>query len=91
VPEPEARIEGIRAGLAAVGLTPVIKRYREHTRIEASMPTTFPAETWGQLLALLAEADWFGFADSGVRGRSLWAAVREDTPASTSDSNGDDA
>jgi hypothetical protein len=90
VPEPEARTEGIRAGLAAVGLTPVIKQYQDHTRIEAAMPSTFPADAWGELLALLAEADWFGFADSGVRGRSLWAAVRKHPPALPSDGEGDE-
>ncbi|MFF7155713.1 hypothetical protein [Streptomyces sp. NPDC008139] len=82
MPEPEARTEDIRAGLAAVGLNPAVKEYRDHTRIEAALPAAFPTEAWGEVLALLATADWFGLADSGARGRSLWAAVTKNTPTS---------
>lgn len=78
MPPPEARIADICARLFAVGLTPERTDNGDCTRIEARVPSAFPAGSWPELLAVLETADRFGLADSTSRGRQLWAAVRTD-------------
>jgi hypothetical protein len=81
VPPPESRIAEVAEGLAAVGLRPKRIEYRGHTSLEAAVPRSFPNASWPRVLALLAEADWFGLADGSARGRSLWAAFNNSAPA----------
>ncbi|MFI1091844.1 hypothetical protein [Streptomyces sp. NPDC020917] len=81
VPPPESRIAEVATGLTAVGLRPKRVEDRGHTSLEAAVPRTFPDASWPRLLALLGKADWFGLADSSARGRSLWAAFHNSTPA----------
>jgi hypothetical protein len=80
VPPPEARIADISARLAALGLAPELKEHRDHTSIEARVPSTFPADAWPEVLALLETADSFGLADSAAHGRELWAVIRKSVP-----------
>lgn len=90
MPPPEARIADICARLAAVGLTPERTDHGDRTRIEARVPSDFPAGSWPELLAVLETADRFGFADSTSRGRQLWAVVRTDPPEASHASGGQD-
>ena len=77
---PQARTADIFARLTAAGLSPEVTEAADHTRIEAKVPTPFPAEAWPQVVAALEKADWFGLAHSSERGGSLWAAVRKRGP-----------
>jgi len=88
VPPPESRIAEVATGLTAVGLRPKRIEYRDHTSVEAAVPRSFPDASWPQVLALLAEADWFGLADSSARGRSLWAAFHNSAPAASTTAEG---
>ncbi|MDJ0461495.1 hypothetical protein [Streptomyces sp. H27-C3] len=81
VPSPEVRADTIFERLAAAGLIPQVTDYSDHTHIEAEVPESLSAESWREVLALLATADWSGQVDSSASGLSVWAAVRKDTTA----------
>ena len=88
MPSPEARIADIFARLVAVGLAPELKEHRDHTSIEARVPSAFPAEGWPEVMALLETADEFGLADGAARGRELWAVIRKGAPVATDAADG---
>ncbi|MDQ8706649.1 hypothetical protein RCO28_29865 [Streptomyces sp. LHD-70] len=81
MPASETRAEDIAARLSALGLTTRTEQHARHTSIEAEVPEPLPAETWREVLEVVAEADQFGFVASKLNGRTLWAAVRRAVPA----------
>ncbi|MEJ8632048.1 hypothetical protein [Streptomyces sp. MS2.AVA.5] len=81
MPASEVGAEDIAARLSAVGLTPRVEQHARHTSIEAEVPESLPAETWQEVLEVVAEADRFGLLASKLNGRTLWAAVRKAVPA----------
>jgi nitrate reductase assembly molybdenum cofactor insertion protein NarJ len=81
VPAPEVSAEAIAAELSAVGLTPRVEEHPEHTSIEAEVPESLPAETWQEVLEVVAKADRFGLLATSLHGRTLWAVVRKVVPA----------
>ncbi|ATW49636.1 hypothetical protein [Streptomyces peucetius] len=81
MPASEVRAESIAARLSAVGLAVRVEAHARHTSIEAGVPETLSAESWREVLEVLAEADQFGLLASSLNGRTLWAAIHEAVPA----------
>ncbi|WP_428954607.1 hypothetical protein [Streptomyces sp. cg35] len=76
-----ADVEGITARLTALGLTPRVTEHAHHLVIEAEVPDSLPAEKWREALKAVSEADRFGLLANSLNGRTLWAAVHTETPA----------
>lgn len=81
MPASEASAEDIASRLAAVGLTPRVERHAHFTSIEAEVPESLSAESWREVLAAIEKADRFGLHANNLNGRTLWAAVRTEGPA----------
>ncbi|WP_312866218.1 hypothetical protein [Streptomyces boluensis] len=81
MPVSETSAEDIAARLSALGLTTRTEQHARHTSIEAEVPEPLPAETWREVLEVVAEADQFGLVASKLNGRTLWAAIRRAVPA----------
>ncbi|MFD9206797.1 hypothetical protein ACFVZM_11010 [Streptomyces sioyaensis] len=81
MPASELRAEDIAARLSAVGLTPRVEQHAQVTSIEAEVPESLSAASWGEILEAVAEADRFGLLANSLNGRTLWAAVHTATPA----------
>ncbi|MER7463552.1 hypothetical protein [Streptomyces sp. NPDC097981] len=77
----EARAEVLAARLSALGLTARVERHAAYTSIEAEVLEVLPAESWREVLEVVAEADRFGLLASSLTGRTLWAAVNKAVPA----------
>ncbi|MFJ9344258.1 hypothetical protein ACIRP0_34015 [Streptomyces sp. NPDC101733] len=87
MPASQARAEELAARLSALGLTTRVEPHATYTSIEAEVPEALPAESWREVLEVVAGADRFGLLASSLTGRTLWAAVRKAVPA-TSDVRG---
>lgn len=81
MPSPEARADSLAARFDAAGLAPRTHDHPRHLSIEADVPDSVTSELWQEVLSLLESADWFGLMDSSARGRTVWAAIRKDSPA----------
>ncbi|MGW8351178.1 hypothetical protein [Streptomyces wedmorensis] len=81
MPAPEVSTEALAARLSAVGLTTRVEKHPRHTSIEAEVPESLPAETWQEVLEVVAAADRFGLLATSLGGRTLWAAVNKAVPA----------
>ncbi|MFE7772612.1 hypothetical protein ACFU5O_01665 [Streptomyces sp. NPDC057445] len=81
MPAPEVSAEAFAARLSAVGLSTRVQEHTRHTSIEAEVPDSLPAETWREVLAVVAKADRFGLLATSLGGRTLWAVVRKAVPA----------
>lgn len=81
MPASESRAEDIAARLSAAGLTPRVEQHQEATSIEAEVPESLSAESWREVLEVVAEADRFGLLANSLNGRTLWAAVSTTAPA----------
>lgn len=81
MPASEARAQGIAARLSALGLATRMEEQARYTSIEAEVPEALPAESWREVLEVVAEADRFGLLASSLTGRTLWAAVNKAVPA----------
>ncbi|MFF3642455.1 hypothetical protein [Streptomyces sp. NPDC002564] len=76
-----ADAEGITARLTALGLTPRVTAHAHHLVIEAEVPDSLPSEKRREALKAVAEVDRFGLLANSLNGRTLWAAVHTETPA----------
>jgi hypothetical protein len=76
-----ASAEDIAARLTALGLTPRVTEHARHLVIEGEVPDSLPAARWREALEAVAEADRFGLLTNSLNGRTLWAAVHTETPA----------
>ncbi|MGW5850398.1 hypothetical protein ACWFQ8_21030 [Streptomyces sp. NPDC055254] len=81
MPASKARAEDIASRLSALGLTTRVEEHARYTSIESEVPESLPAESWREVLEVVAEADRFGLLASSLTGRTLWAAVRKAVPA----------
>ncbi|MET9434409.1 hypothetical protein [Streptomyces sp. NPDC006551] len=81
MPAPEVSAEVLAIRLAAVGLITRMEEHPRHTSIEAEVPESLPAETWREVLEVVAAADRFGLLATSLGGRTLWAAVNKAVPA----------
>ncbi|MFJ7154492.1 hypothetical protein ACIQUQ_06100 [Streptomyces sp. NPDC101118] len=81
MPASDVSAEDIAAQLRAVGLTPRVELHFRYTSIEAEVPEALPAETWREVLVVVAEADRFGLLANEEAGRIVWAAVDRAVPA----------
>ncbi|MEU1866802.1 hypothetical protein [Streptomyces gardneri] len=81
MPAPEVSAEAIATRLSAIGLTTRVLDHTRHTSIEAEVPDSLPAETWREVLEVVAKADRFGLLATSLGGRTLWAAVHKAVPA----------
>ncbi|MFB7354275.1 hypothetical protein [Streptomyces gardneri] len=81
MPAPEVSAEAIATRLSAIGLTTRVLDHTRHTSIEAEVPESLPAETWREVLEVVAKADRFGLLATSLGGRTLWAAVHKAVPA----------
>ncbi|MFF2305705.1 hypothetical protein ACFVVP_24700 [Streptomyces sp. NPDC058128] len=77
MPASEVSAEALAARLSAVGLTTRVEEHPQHTSIEAEVPEPLPAETWREVLEVVAAADQFGLLATSLGGRTLWAAVNK--------------
>ncbi|MFF7975649.1 hypothetical protein [Streptomyces sp. NPDC007905] len=77
----------IAARLSAVGLPARLEEHDRYTSVEAELPESFSAESWREVLEVVAEADRFGLLATSLSGRTLWAVVRKTVPT-TSDVGG---
>ncbi|GAA2336962.1 hypothetical protein GCM10010431_70190 [Streptomyces kunmingensis] len=59
------------------------------TAIEADVPDSLPADSWREVLDVVAEADRFGLVATSGNDRTLWAVVNN--PASPRATSGDRA
>ncbi|AQT72506.1 MULTISPECIES: hypothetical protein [Streptomyces] len=81
MPASESRAEDLAARLSALGLATRVEPHSTYTSIEVEVPEALPAESWQEVLEVVAEADRFGLFASSLTGRTLWAAVNEAVPA----------
>ncbi|MFF0129973.1 hypothetical protein ACFYTG_30355 [Streptomyces mirabilis] len=81
MPSPEARADGIAAELSAAGFAPRLQHHDDRIEMEMEVSSSVSAESWQELLRLLAQADWFGLVSSEKYGRTAWAGVRKNAPA----------
>ncbi|MFJ3854789.1 hypothetical protein ACIPRL_01080 [Streptomyces sp. NPDC090085] len=81
MPASEARAKDLATRLSVLGLTTRVEPHATYTSIEAEVPEALPAESWREVLDVVAEADRFGLLASSLTGRTLWAAVNEAVPA----------
>lgn len=81
MPSPEERADSIAARLSAAGFAPRLQQHDDHIAVEMEVPNPVSAESWRELLRLFATADWYGLADSEKYGRTAWAGVRKNAPA----------
>ncbi|MCF3960814.1 hypothetical protein [Streptomyces fuscigenes] len=70
----------IAARLSALGLHARVEEHPRHTSVEAELLDTLSAETWQQVVDVVAEADRFGLLATSMNGRTLWAVVRKTVP-----------
>lgn len=80
MPASEVSAEAIAARLSAVGLTTRVEEHDGSTSIEAEVPECLSAETWREVLEVVAEADRFGLLATSLNGRTLWAVVHKAVP-----------
>ncbi|MGY4389582.1 hypothetical protein [Streptomyces sp. TE12347] len=81
MPASQARAEDLAARLSALGLTARVEPHTTYTSIEAEVPEALPAESWREVLEVVAEAERFGLLANSLTGRTIWAAVNEAVPA----------
>ncbi|MGW2698751.1 hypothetical protein [Streptomyces sp. NPDC001340] len=70
----------IAARLSAVGLSARVEEHDRYTSVEAEAPESLSAESWREVLEVVAEADRFGLLATSLNGRTLWAVVRKAVP-----------
>ncbi|MFE9822548.1 hypothetical protein ACFYSH_10370 [Streptomyces sp. NPDC005791] len=70
----------IAARLSAVGLPTRVEEHSRFTTVEAEVPETLSAESWREVLDVVAEADRFGLLATSLNGRTLWAVIRKTVP-----------
>ncbi|MER8116493.1 hypothetical protein [Streptomyces sp. NPDC094031] len=70
----------IAARLTALGLPARLEEHERSWSVEAEVPESLPAESWREVLEVVAEADRFGLLATSLNGRTLWAAVRKAVP-----------
>ncbi|MFH8756243.1 hypothetical protein [Streptomyces atroolivaceus] len=70
----------IAAQLSAAGLPTRVEEHTRFTTVEAEVPDTLSAESWREVLDVVAEADRFGLLATSLNGRTLWAVVRKTVP-----------
>ncbi|MCX4771189.1 hypothetical protein [Streptomyces sp. NBC_01285] len=73
-------VAAIAARLSAVGLPTRVEEHNRFTTVEAEVPETLSAESWREVLDVVAEADRFGLLATSLNGRTLWAVVRKTVP-----------
>ncbi|MFG2117784.1 hypothetical protein [Streptomyces sp. NPDC048710] len=71
----------IAARLSAVGLPVRVEEHARYTSVEAEVPESLSADSWREVLEVVAEADRFGLLATSLNGRTLWAVVRKAVPA----------
>ncbi|OWA03616.1 hypothetical protein B9W62_25290 [Streptomyces sp. CS113] len=67
----------LAARLSALGLPARVEKHPRHTSVEAEVPDTLSAESWREVLDVVAEADRFGLLATSLNDRTLWAVVRK--------------
>ncbi|MET8923080.1 hypothetical protein ABZW26_11840 [Streptomyces sp. NPDC004623] len=70
----------IAARLSAAGLHPRVEEHIQFTTVEAEVPDTLSADSWREVLDVVADADRFGLVATSLNGRTLWAVVRKTVP-----------
>ncbi|MET7812043.1 hypothetical protein ABZT26_14470 [Streptomyces sp. NPDC005395] len=80
MPASRVSAEAIAAQLSAVGLNTRVEEHDRCTSVEAEVPQSLSAESWQEVLEVVAEADRFGFHATRLNGRTLWAVVRKAAP-----------
>ncbi|WP_406138249.1 hypothetical protein [Streptomyces sp. NBC_01089] len=70
----------IAARLSAIGLPTRVEEHTQFTTVEAEVPETLNADSWREVLDVVAEADRFGLLATSLNGRTLWAVVRKTVP-----------
>ncbi|MFD8896342.1 hypothetical protein [Streptomyces ardesiacus] len=80
MPASRVSAEAIAARLSAVGLTTRVEERDRCTSVEAEVPESLSAESWREVLEVVAEADRFGLHATSLNGRTLWAVVRKAVP-----------
>ncbi|MFG2684512.1 hypothetical protein ACGFWG_00155 [Streptomyces sp. NPDC048405] len=80
MPASRVSAEATAARLSALGLPTRVEEHHQHTSVEAEVPDALSAESWREVLDVVAEADRFGLLATSLNGRTLWAVVRNAVP-----------
>ncbi|WP_371633224.1 hypothetical protein OG693_21510 [Streptomyces sp. NBC_01259] len=80
MPASRVTAAAIAARLSAIGLPTRVEEHTRFTTVEAEVPETLSAESWQEVLDVVAEADRFGLLATSLNGRTLWAVVRKTVP-----------
>ncbi|MFJ6687505.1 hypothetical protein [Streptomyces sp. NPDC091294] len=80
MPASGVRAAAIAARLSALGLSTRVEEQHQHTSVEAEVPDALSAESWREVLDVVAEADRFGLLATSLNDRTLWAVVRKAAP-----------
>jgi len=80
VPASGVSAAAIAARLSTLGLPTRVEEHRRHSSVEAEVPDGLSAESWREVLDVMAEADRFGLLATSLNGRTLWAVVRKAVP-----------
>ncbi|MGW6722865.1 hypothetical protein [Streptomyces sp. NPDC054995] len=70
----------LAARFSAAGLRPRVEEHTRFTTVEAEVPDTLSADSWREVLNVVADADRFGLVAINLNGRNLWAVVRKTVP-----------
>ncbi|MGY5068411.1 hypothetical protein [Streptomyces griseus] len=76
----EVTAAAIAVRLSAAGLRPRVEEHTQFTTVEAEVPDTLSADSWREVLEVVADADRFGLVATSLNGRILWAVVRKTVP-----------
>ncbi|MGW1101655.1 hypothetical protein [Streptomyces sp. NPDC002540] len=80
MPASEVSAAAIAARLSAGGLATRVEEHPRFTTVEAEVPEALSAESWREVLEVVAEADRFGLLATSLNDRTLWAVVRKTVP-----------
>ncbi|WP_326785230.1 hypothetical protein [Streptomyces sp. NBC_00151] len=80
MPASEVSAAAIAARLSTLGLPTRVEEHRHHTSVEAGVPDGLSAESWREVLDVVAEADRFGLLATSLNDRTLWAVVHRTVP-----------
>ncbi|WP_245970418.1 hypothetical protein [Streptomyces rishiriensis] len=58
----------------------VAEEHPWRTSVEAEVPDALSAESWREVMDVVAEAGRFGLLATSTNGRTLWAVVRNTVP-----------
>jgi hypothetical protein len=80
VPASGVSAAAMAARLSTIGLPTRVEEHARFISLKAEVSESLSAESWREVLEVVAEADRFGLLDTSRTGRTLWAVVDKAVP-----------